>query len=103
MVGNPFLDSSLVTPELERVARRLADARGLLPASTQTDSESYYSCAPGQDVLRTQEDLLYRTSVVCILGRLLGFGGTVLTPQLILQMHEGIFEPGFGSRTRRWR
>lgn len=98
MARNPFLDANVET-RFKTVAERLAAARGVLPASTQADSESYYACAAGKTPAETQEELLYRTSVTCIVARVCGFHGVALAPHVIVDMHQGIFHPVFGAQT----
>ncbi len=95
---NIFLNpGAQLAGEVEAIVERLAAASGVLPASTQADSESYYACADGQSVDRTQSALLLRTGAVCVLARALGWHGSALTALRIRQIHEGIFLPVFGA------
>jgi hypothetical protein len=101
---NVFLDPG---PELretvDQVAAGLARMRGVLPASMQSDTESHYSCASGKSVEETQELLLERTGAVCFIARLVGWAGAPLTPDLLLDMHRGIFLPAFGEEVLSFR
>lgn len=104
MPPNPFLEPEAIGPWIEDVASRLAKVSTIFPASSQTDSSSYYSAAPGMDVATTQDALLVRTAVVCVAARVLAFDPNArLTADLILDMHRGIFEPVFGDETLGFR
>ncbi len=104
MAQNPFLTPEQIGPGIERVARRLTELEGVLPAASQSDSTSHYACADGSDVATTQAALLHRTAVVCVAANVLAWSERLpLTRELILQMHEGIFTPVFGNGTLGYR
>lgn len=89
--------------ELHRIAEQLTRLSGVLPASSQTDADSYYGQAVGMSLEETQAAVLKRTGLVCLLARRLGWAGTTLTAELIQQIHDGIFLPVFGDQTLEFR
>ncbi len=101
---NPFLETSTAAArEAQRLVVQLARLAELLPSASQADDGSHYAKAPGLSREATQQALLRRTGYVCVMARLLGWGGAPLTSELILQMHHGIFVPDFGDAALGYR
>lgn len=93
-----------MSAEVERVAKNLTRLSGVLPASSQTDDQSYYSRGASLDIPSTQTMLLERTGFVCVVARMVGWHDLVpLDINVILDIHRGIFQPAFGDATLGFR
>lgn len=101
--GIAWVDPAFLAWLTEAAEQALATYASMLPASAQADRDSHYSVADGLSVEETQEALLTTTGVALLHARNAGWNGMALTADVVLGLHQAIFQPVFGGRTLGFR